>query len=180
MTHALVVGGTGMLRPVSLYLAAKYNKVSVVAMSDRLDSLVSESDKINPIRVDYCNTAVLDSALQAATNEFGRFDIAVIWVHLKKAPEAPYVIAKYVSGRYIHLLPSWTADPAKENQKLQKERHKRFEEIKNLNYQEIILGWQGSRWLHNDEISAGTIYAIEHPKQKQVIGTVEPWSAKPL
>ena len=38
--HALVVGGTGMLRGVSLYLAEKGHVVSVVARSrERLESL---------------------------------------------------------------------------------------------------------------------------------------------
>jgi len=52
-----------------------------------------------------------------------------------------------------------------------------------IDYQAVVLGFVvdngASRWLNNDEISAGVLSAIDSEKPVAIVGTVEPWSAKP-
>ena len=52
-----------------------------------------------------------------------------------------------------------------------------------LRFHQIILGFHvdedGSRWLHNAEIAAGVLLAIDQPKDITIIGTVTPWFARP-
>lgn len=47
MNHALVVGSTGMLRAVSLYLAQRYETVSVITRTKaRLDQLAADARRL--------------------------------------------------------------------------------------------------------------------------------------
>ena len=52
-----------------------------------------------------------------------------------------------------------------------------------IDYQAVVLGFviEGgkSRWLTNAEISAGVLAALESGAPFRIVGTVEPWSAKP-
>ena len=52
-----------------------------------------------------------------------------------------------------------------------------------IDYQSVLLGFvvetPKSRWLTNAEISNGVFAAIASEAPHTVIGTVEPWSAKP-
>jgi hypothetical protein len=47
----------------------------------------------------------------------------------------------------------------------------------------VILGFvlEGghSRWLRNAEISQGVLQAIDTDAKRFVVGTIEPWSARP-
>jgi NAD(P)-dependent dehydrogenase (short-subunit alcohol dehydrogenase family) len=190
--HALVVGGTGMLKPVSLHLARQGYHVSVVARtSERLNALAEEAKafegSINPITVDYHEIGAFADVLRQATECYGRIELAIVWIH-KTAPEAYYVMAQFVGapekpGRYIHLVGSATGDPA--NAQAVAERRERFARLQNIMYQEVILGFiiekdKTSRWLKQEEIQQGTRYAIDHPEVHQhIVGTLTPWSAKP-
>ena len=190
-THVLVVGGTGMLKPVSLYLTNKDNVVSVIARDkNKLKELFEEASKsggiINPISVNYEDKKELENSLKGATSKFGVINLAVVWMH-KIALNSYYLISKYVGtkenpARYIHLVGSSTGDPM--NKEEVKERRLKFESIKNIIYQEMIMGFiiekDGSRWLKREEIVEGVIYMIQHPAVKQhFVGTVTPWSKKP-
>jgi hypothetical protein len=50
-------------------------------------------------------------------------------------------------------------------------------------YSQVILGFvldgNSSRWLTNDEISAGVIKAIEQPEEISIVGSIEPWERRP-
>lgn len=181
--HALVIGGTGMLRGTSLELAARGYIVSVVARSqDRLARLQQETAKspgdIHPIALDYRDSDALRAALQAASKQHGAISVAVVWAH-SIAPEAPYIAAETVRGHYVHVLGSAGADPSRPDTG----RRERFAAFQHLRYTEAILGFvrQGgrSRWLTNAEISAGVLQALDGQDERFIVGTVEPWSARP-
>ena len=185
--HALVVGGSGMLKPVVIELAKKYN-VSVIARNvERLNQVVIEAKsiggKVNPISNNYENLESFEKSIKDAVNKLGQIEVAVVWIH-KTSPEAYYVVAKYVGnenkkGKYIHVLGSATADPSMP----QTERKKRISLFKNFKYQEVILGFiienKQSRWLKKEEISNGVLEALRKGVKQHIVGTVVPWSAKP-
>lgn len=178
-SHALVVGGTGMLRDVSLELVRRGFEVSVVERrTERLARLRQEAGpRLHPVPVDYRDTGALSEALERQVAQLGPIVLAVVWVH-SVAPEAPYVIARYVQGRYFHVLGSATADPSRPDPG----RSRRFAALPHLRYREVILGFVvepgGSRWLTHDEISRGVLEAIDRDAPRGIVGTVEPWSAR--
>lgn len=186
MSHALVVGGTGMLRPVSIFLTGQYEKVSVLGLSDRVDSLAKDYERINPIYADYRNVSDLTVKLETAVRQYGAIELAVVWIH-SDAQNSWYDVGERIGsaknpGRYVHILGSGNADPS--NQSAQEARRRRFESMPNIGtYQEVFLGWQkerdANRWLTRDEISNGVLYAIRSMATRYVVGNVAPWSERP-
>lgn len=186
--HALVIGGTGMLRDLSLALAGQGRTVSVVArhqegLAGLERAAAGGRGRIHPIALDYRNTAALTEALAGAIASSGRVDLAVAWIH-GTAPEAPLAVARAVASpdrpvHYFHVLGSAAADPSR----LDPGRRAGFEAIPGLIYHEVILGFvltpHGSRWLTNQEISTGVLRALDAGEPRYIVGTVEPWSARP-
>lgn len=181
--HALIIGGTGMLRELSLNIAKKYNTVSIIARDKkRLKDLVKEAKQFNgniiPIALDYCNTKSLKKELEISIDKEGEFDLAIVWIH-NTAPNAPYITAKFIDGDYYHILSSSYGDPSK----VHTERLHKFKSFSNINYHEIILGFvvdnNYSRWLSHHEISTGIIKAIRKKQKNFVVGTLSPWADRP-
>jgi len=186
MAHALVVGGTGMLKEVTLYLLQRFDTVSVIARSPNgFKKLEQESGKLsshlNKLQLDYTHYNDLTSLLIKAIKDFGEINLAVSWIH-SSAPLAPLLIAKVINDTSQHfdfyeILGSSHIHP--ENEK----REEKFTDFENIKYHKIILGFvieaKSSRWLTNEEISRGVIEAIEKGDEDYVIGTVEPWMARP-
>jgi len=176
--HALVVGGTGMLRGVSLSLAGR-NAVSVVARGRKgLERLRKGSRNVHPLSVDYTDGAALEAALDEAVAARGPFTLAVAWIH-STAPDAPLAVARRVRGRFFHVLGSAAADPSLPDPG----RRTAFEALEGVAYREILLGFvrrgARSRWLSNGEIEKGVLGAIATDRPRAVVGVVEPWSARP-
>lgn len=79
--HALVIGGTGMLAGVSIFLAKEGYSVSVIGRTPaKFDRLKSESPpgSIFPIQVDYHSEALF-TEIEKAIAEQGSFDLIVSW-----------------------------------------------------------------------------------------------------
>ncbi len=198
--HALVVGGTGMLAAATLALARDYRVVSVIARNrDRLQDLAARlhrppggeqaagggpwSGIINPIALDYRDTAALRAALQDAVRQHGPIELAVCWIH-RTAPAAPAVVAAFTGtperpGRFFHVQGSVAADPAR----AEPGQRAALEQAGPILYREVILGFvieEGrSRWLTHREISEGVLEAIRADRPRFIVGTVRPWSARP-
>jgi len=181
MSHALIVGGTGMLAKVTKFLAGKYDTVSVICRDEkRIDP---DLKNINPMILDYSYYKFLSKSLQSAVEKFGNIELVVSWIH-STAPLAPYIIAEKLNSYNAHfcffdILGSAYANPS-ENAN---EREEKLRENKNLLYRKIILGFKiennTSRWLTNDEISAGVIEAIINDRVENVTGVVSPWDNRP-
>jgi hypothetical protein len=184
--HALVVGGTGMLRPVSLELARRGYTTSVIARSrGPLDELAADSGgRIRPIALDYRHTDELVRALDQAAAAHGPIELVVAWIHAV-APDAPLVVARAAAAGgqhrvdYFHVLGSAADDPSQPDP----ERRTRFEAVARVAYHEVILGFVveggSSRWLTDDEIAGGVLEAIDRSAPRWVVGTTRPWSARP-
>ena len=172
--HALVVGGTGMLKAVVLDLAKQGYRVSVVARHDEtLKVLVEEAAEyagvIDPIALDWHNLGELTTALEQSVRDHGPFSLAVVWIH-STAPEAPIAVAQLIQGDFFHVRSSSVGDP---NYKDPVDV-KKISELTNISYHDIILGsishGHERRWLSNDEISSGVIEAIKAKQKRFIVG----------
>jgi hypothetical protein len=183
--HVLVVGGTGMLRPVSMELARRGHATTVIARSSKpLERMAAESGGlVHPLALDYRELETLETELRRVIHERGALMLVVAWIHAS-APAAPLTIAHVAahdgaSLRYIHVLGSAADDPSVPDP----QRRQAFEAIGRVEYEEAILGFvregDGSRWLTDEEISAGVLAAIDAPAPRHIIGVTRPWSAHP-
>lgn len=184
--HALVVGGTGMLRGVSIHLAERGHTVTVVARRrTRLRAVARAASgalgSIVPMPLDYRDSTALRAALLDVQLAHGPISLVVCWTH-SIAPVAPEIVAAAVRPgeppcRFFHVLGSATADPSRSGD------GERFAGRAGLHYRQVILGFvreRGrSRWLTHEEISAGVIGAIEHDRPRTVVGVTEPWPLRP-
>lgn len=182
MKHALVIGGTGMLSGVSLWLLAQGYHVSVIARdADRMKNLIEKTNlkgNITPILVDYKRNEELQEKVQATIEQNGSIDMVVAWIH-STAPEALEIIAKEVSSsekiwELFHVLGSST-----DVNKIKK----RVTMSEDCLYHQIRLGFviedNCSRWLTNKEISDGVIASIEERSKIRTVGQIEPWEKRP-
>ena len=169
MPHALIVGGTGMLKDVPHYFARHGYTVSVIARNPSgLNKLIEAKDQhgfINPIKVDYSDYFLLEEKLKSAINNYGKIEAAVCWIH-STAPEAPFIIAEILNSqntkvKFYHVLGSVKVQPDGRNEKFEMNISK----YENIIYKKIILGFvtedEKSRWLTNTEIGNGVIDALK-------------------
>ena len=182
--HVLVVGGTGMLRRVSMKLASRGHATSVIARTKTdLADMAAANPLIKPVPVDYKDGPALEAALRKTIADHGPLALVVAWIH-ESAPDAPLTVARLAAEgttwlRYLHVLSSTADDPSQP----QPDRRQAFEAIHGVRYEEIVLGFvvgkDDSRWLTDAEISEGVLAAIDRPKPRSVVGTTRPWSARP-
>ncbi|AGT31286.1 short-chain dehydrogenase [Geobacillus subterraneus] len=174
--HALVIGGTGMLADVSLWLVREGYDVSVIARRyGRMKQLIDRAGQmasINPLLVDYRDQEALCSLISRAVQKNGTFALIIAWVHTD-GNQALSTVIKKNSGhpgpwRLFHVLGS-RADPAEAKSEL-------CLPVACL-YRQVQLGFvveeYGSRWLTHQEISGGVIDAIRRDAPFHLVGTLD-------
>lgn len=173
--HALIVGGSGMLAGLCRSLCEQSDRVSVLARNEKRIRAIAKT--IAPIACDYNDGVALSEELALLDPP----DLVVAWIH-GRAPQARRALAECVraEGRFVAVLGSAHGDPA---------HPERLAEMAQaaadlpIDYQAVVLGFVvdngKSRWLNNVEISQGVMLAIESAMPLRIVGTVEPWSAKP-
>ena len=173
--HALIVGGSGMLAGACHSLCARAARVSVLARNEK--RIRSIAPTIEALACDYNNGVALTEILSAIEPP----DLVVAWIH-GRAPHARRALAECVraEGRLVQVLGSAHGDPS------HPERLKEMEQAADglpIDHQSVVLGFVvengKSRWLNNAEISSGVLAAIDSAAPLHIVGTVEPWSAKP-
>ncbi|MGC4379358.1 short-chain dehydrogenase [Fictibacillus sp. Mic-4] len=180
--HALVVGGTGMLQKVCLWLENEGYHVSVIGRRNaRLKELVekaSSSEKITPISVDYHDGEKFKAELNKTMEKNGPVDIAVAWIH-STAPEGMNILETTISS---HAAKKWELFHIKGSAASRIPRTD-LSTSQNCDYRQIILGFildgDSSRWLTNNEIAEGVIRAISRKEKLHIVGVVEPWDKRP-
>ena len=183
MAHVLVVGGTGILEKVSLFLASHGNVVSVLAKSpDDFEKLTKEAKglngTINPISIENDEVDGLANLVKASIEKYGPVTLAVNWVqtNLLKAVEAIAHVLNATSPicRYFQVLPMNELTPVRERSNLESF----FHNLERVLYRIIVLGFKKekgeNRLLSNDEISEGIIKALRDDSKKAIIGA-DPW-----
>lgn len=182
MAHAVVIGGTGMLRGVCLGLAAQGLAVGVIARGHaRLSSLARAAEGLDgdtyPLPADYSKPDELALAVRTAVAAAGAVDLIVSWTH-SHSPGALPLVAGMVAGRtppcrVVEALPCEAGAPgAVESPRFDGVEHRR-----------VVLGWviepDGSRWLTDEEISAGVLRGALGNEKDSIVGVVRPWEARP-
>lgn len=182
MKHALVIGGTGMLSNVSLWLACEGYHVSVIGRNpQKMNSLITkciDESLITPLLVDYRNENELREKIKIAIQKSGHLDVVVAWIH-SNAENALEIVLQAMSNnnhnwKLFHVLGS---------------RANLIEISRNIEipdgcqYHQVQLGYilekGNSRWLTNDEIADGVIDSIKSDKLINIVGTIEPWEKRP-
>ncbi|MGP7815724.1 short-chain dehydrogenase [Niallia sp. 01092] len=182
MKHALVVGGTGMLSNVSLWLMNNGYHVSVIGRNpEKMKRLIERAENdclITPILVDYQNENELNEKMEFIINKNGEIDLLIAWIH-SYAKNALEIILKHNSINHnqwtlLHILGS-SSDllNIKRNIKVPA----------NCFYRIVQLGFiienNYSRWLTHEEISNGVIKAIDNANTINIIGVTEPREKRP-
>ncbi len=189
MTHALVVGGTGVLRAATMQIAERFETVTVIARSrDRLRALHAEAAHlpatIHALALDYRDSGALRDALMDAQASYGPIDLAVCWIH-SVAPDAPGIVASCAALArsagggtcdFVHVVGSAAADPSRD-------ADDEGIEMEGVQYRQVVLGFVidggRSRWLTDNEISTGVMAAVESSEVRSIVGVVRPWDRKP-
>jgi len=173
--RVLIVGGSGMLAGLGRALCERAERVSILARNEKRIRAVS--DAVEPLVCDYNDGVALAEALSLIEAP----DLVVAWIH-GRAPQSRRAFAECLSaeGRFVQVLGSALGDTAHPERLA--EMAKAADGLP-IDYQAVVLGFVvengQSRWLSNDEISAGVLSAIDSEKAVSIVGTVEPWSAKP-
>ncbi|MCS1351885.1 SDR family NAD(P)-dependent oxidoreductase [Mechercharimyces sp. CAU 1602] len=188
--HALVVGGTGMLRGAVLALAESGWSVTVMARSQRrLHQLVEEVQQrgykgaIHPVVTDYTLEKEWLEDCERAKEAYGLFQCVIAWIH-GPAVHAPLQLARWLEqsespSQFYHVIGSSGADPTVD----QVGRRAPFQKLQRVSYHEVVLGFidEGSysRWLTHEEISSGVLHALETSEKQVIVGSVRPWTKRP-
>lgn len=179
MKHALVIGGTGMLAQVSVWLSQNGYRVSVIGRNpEKMRRLIEKNPGgIIPVSVDYRDTEKLAEQLSHIQQKNGPIQLVLAWIHSDGPDVIPCLIDSlprdsewklfHVNGNSSNLekIKSLVSVPA------------------HVRYHQIQLGFHlengTSRWLTHDEISAGVIEAMRYEKAQYVVGTLSPWERRP-
>lgn len=149
---------------------------TVSVMARREDRIRAIAPQIHVVPGDYAD----ENALLAALSNLAP-DLIVAWIHGRQ-PHMRRLLASRLrtGGRFIQVLGSAHGDPA---------RPDRLAEMKTvveglpIVYQAVVLGFvleaTGARWLTHAEISDGVFGAVESGAAFTVVGSIEPWSARP-
>lgn len=178
--NVMVFGGTGMLSAATQWIIQRARHTTVTGRNEHRLRQLKEGDpgeRASFHQLDYRDTAALKSLLSSTVSRHGSVDLVLSWIH-STAPEALPTIASEVSEaspqwRLIHIKGSANDDAA---------IRARPETPSNCQYREVLLGYRrtdrGSRWLTDEEISAGVVTAIQQ-NADTTIGQLDPWSERP-
>ncbi|HDR7717228.1 short-chain dehydrogenase [Bacillus albus] len=178
--HALVIGGTGMLKKVSTWLCEQRFHVSIIGRDEEklenVKRMSSAPENITCLALDYHNDEDVKLAIKSTIEKNGPITLVVAWIHAS-AKDALSLICKELdlsSETYsvFHILGSKASRMT--TQKIGGTR---------CSYHRIILGFiledTYGRWLTHEEISDGVIKGIDSKCDEWIVGRVEPWELRP-
>jgi hypothetical protein len=180
--HTLIIGGTGMLRQASIHLASRSQRLTSVARTRRslaaLDAaLPAGSGRHDMLALDWSAPDNFLDEIERHLTQTGPPDLVLAWIH---QDHLALRLADRLSQsghplRFYHVIGSSGPNPSEIAHGLLA----RIEQAPHLYYHQVILGavktgW-GTRWLTNEEISAGVLAAIETEQTQFVVGTLDRW-----
>jgi len=183
--HALVIGGTGMLLHASMAIANSSEVFTAVAKSsESLGSLAqalgqSRGAARHYLRLNWDQPTEFLSALSSHVERVGQPSLVLAWLHDMELgpPVAHAVSGKGSRCEFFQVLGSDAASPRSGAAVLREEVGPRN------SYHQVVLGFirEGgvSRWLSDDEISAGVLEAIALRQPIYTVGTIKPWEERP-
>ena len=179
MKHALVIGGTGMLAKVSIWLSENGYHVSVIGRNpEKMQRLMDQNPaQLTPVLVDYTNTKELAEQLHHVQQQNGPIHLMVAWIHSIGTQVIPCLMESLSHSQSWKLVQVNGSSSKLANIKA------KTAVPPHVDYHQILLGFkiEGglSRWLTHDEISDGVLKAIQENKSKHIIGTITPWEKRP-
>lgn len=180
--HVLVVGGTGMLADVAIWLSDVQGfQVSVMGRNkSRLEALkrkVKNPNSIHPISVDYHDLNKLSNETSNIISLRGPIGLSVTWIHYT-SPDSLKTIGDEISKKTQR---NWRLFNIRGGT-----QHIPRDPIgvpENCLYRQVLLGFifEGfeSRWLTDHEIANGVIQAIKSDHEESIIGLIKPWDKRP-
>ncbi|WP_167855875.1 hypothetical protein [Natronospirillum operosum] len=168
-----------MLRAAAVELAARSKQFTSVARTrgslSRLDDALRNRAQHHPLQLDWSNADDFLARIQQHVFGTEPPDLVVAWIHddqltLRLALD---LANSGVAFRFFHIIGSATVNPAEIADSLLDE----FDPPANLDYHQVILGarqsgWR-SRWLTDQEISAGVLGAIDLLDDQFVVGMLD-------
>lgn len=183
--HALVIGGTGMLRRATVTIGAHSRRLTAVARTATslaaLKSLLPDRESDRYQTLDWNQPEKFVLALQRLVDEVGPPRLVLAWMHDLNLgpPVALTVSASNTHCDFFQVIGSSGGRPGG----VAKTLRKKMEGVRHVSYFQVVLGFKEqaglSRWLSNDEISAGVLDAIKMREGCHIIGTVTPWDQRP-
>ncbi|MEM9010506.1 MAG: hypothetical protein AAGE18_04715 [Pseudomonadota bacterium] len=164
--HAVVFGGTGMLADATRHLAGLAGQLTLLAR--RPAPLAMELGAV-PLPVDWADP---DATRAVIAGIAPAPDLVLSWLHDEAVwLAAPLEALLPAGGRSIRVHGAASRDPARQAERDPNPRP-------DVRRQTVILGWQqvetGTRWLTDDEVSAGAIAAIEDAEATRIVaGTLD-------
>ena len=177
--HALVIGGTGMLRHAASWLAERAMTTTMIARDAHRLARFREAHLagcVHTASLDYHDDDLLRSAIAEATHRSGPIDMALAWIH-GTASRAPRTVAQHCgtverpADLYLVLPQGALLDEPR------RERVACLAAMGNIRLHRVILGSVtdlsgGTRWLSHDEISRGAVAAMRSGDPVHVVGEV--------
>ena len=176
--HALIIGGTGMLKGVSLWFMDRGYKVSVIGRSERkhldLVQKAANPSLINRLMLDYNDHPLLEKGIREAIEKYGPIATVVSWTPSLSSLE---IVNKVVSEQNSE----WKLYQIKGSRRFFEEDRLTISDT--CKHRRIYLGFvredHQSRWLSNTEIAEGVITSIEEDRTESIIGRLHPYEERP-
>jgi hypothetical protein len=183
--HSLVIGGTGMLREVSVALARHSDVLTSVARTARslqaLDARVRRVCTHHMLQLDWNQQTSFLDGLERHVQAAGVPQRMLLWLHQDALADALMECLERLATPYrvFQVRGSAAANPAFRDARPSMNGVGRVY----ASYRQIVLGFHlqdtRSRWLHDDEIVRGVIEAMVADRERSIVGTIEPWSRRP-
>lgn len=185
-THVLAIGCTGMLFDASVVLSRQCRALTSVARTEasltRLDAAIAGAGCAHhTLALDWSRPDAFIDTVADHVRVVGTPQLVLAWLHDDAlGPHLAQAIAPCNERcAFFQVRGSTAAKPAGSASSFL-DGH---DIPANLAYHQIILGFHADhsrpRWLRNDEICAGVLEAIAHPRPVSIVGTVMPWTNHP-
>ncbi|WP_019414879.1 hypothetical protein [Paenisporosarcina sp. TG20] len=175
--HALVIGGTGMLADVSLWLVETGYQVSIIGRTmEKHRKLVDKASKpefITSLAVDYSNYLLLEEQVRKTVEENGPISLVVSWSPIRTLEIINQVLSEQKDSWELYQIKGsrrfFDNEPPLSDSSCQQ--------------RSIYLGFtmegNQSRWLTHNEISQGVITNIKEGNTESIIGILHPYDQRP-
>ncbi|AGX03176.1 short chain dehydrogenase [Bacillus sp. NRRL B-14911] len=178
--HALVIGGTGMLKRVIESLCKEGFHVSAMGRSHdhflKMMEEISVPGDVSFIQADYYSPVQFQEGLIQAVLDRGTFDLAAVWMRSNASDSFQWLL------QYIAKDDKFTELYEIKGSHASREPFKGLE-TSSLKWMRIILGFcfegEKARWLTHEEISEGVLKAISLKASLFTAGVTEPWEKRP-
>lgn len=183
ISHALLIGATGMLAAAAEHIATRADCVTLVARrapAFRLDDSALDA-KLTRVAADWSDETAFLRAIDAAEEAHGPFGLALVWLHPRAENLRRRLAARVTAPPrlYVEMLGSAASRPHAFGDSQLDALGARDDPV----YRQVILGFviEGARarWLTDGEISAAAIRALDTGEARTVAGQVEPWDRRP-